>query len=150
MVAPPLERLVTEYALFRLDSPAVADAIAGRSSAGDEASLLAMQLAEERETLDYRAQEFGVKRTDRRQWEKARTPVTARIAESEKRLANLTRTDTLTGLGTGEVLREQWVGLNLSRQAAILRTLIAPVTIAAGVRGARALDPDRVQVTWLL
>ncbi|WP_091366268.1 hypothetical protein [Geodermatophilus telluris] len=68
----------------------------------------------------------------------------------EKRLAKLTRTDTLTGLGTGEVLREQWAGLNLSRQAAILRTLIAHVTIGPGVRGARALDPDRVQVTWLL
>ncbi len=150
MVAPPLEQLVTDYALFRLDSPAVADAIAGRDSADDEASRLAGLLAEERETLDYLAEEFGARRIDRRQWEKARTPVAARIAELEKRLAKLTRTDTLTGLGTGEVLREQWAGLNLSRQAAILRTLIAHVTIAPGTRGARALDPDRVQVTWLL
>ncbi len=150
VVAPPLEQLVADYALFRLDSPAVADAITGRNSADDEASRLAEQLAEERETLDYLAEEFGARRIDRRQWEKARAPITARIADLEKQLAKLTRTDTLTGLGTGDALREQWAGLNLSRQAAILRTLIAHVTIAPGVRGARALDPDRVQVTWLL
>ena len=62
VVAPPLEQPVTDYALFRLDSPAVADAIAGRGSADDEASRLAGQLAEERETLDYLAEEFGARR----------------------------------------------------------------------------------------
>lgn len=150
VVAPPLEELVTAYALFRLDSPAIADAVAGRGSADAEASRLSAELAEERETLDYLAEEFGTRRIDRRQWEKARVPVERRIADLEVRLSRITRTDALTGLRTGEALRRQWAELNLDRQAAILRTLIGSITIAPGTRGARALDPDRVQVSWRL
>ncbi|QNG35215.1 recombinase family protein [Geodermatophilaceae bacterium NBWT11] len=150
VVAAPLEQLITDYALFRLDSPAVANAIAGRSSADEESSRLGEQLSQEREPLDYLAEEFGVARIDRRHWEKARRPVEGRVKDLEKRLGKVTRTDSLTGLGTGEALRDQWAGLNLSRQSAILRTLIAHITIAPGQRGARALDPDRAEVTWLL
>jgi site-specific DNA recombinase len=150
VVAPPLEELVTAYVLFRLDSPAVADAVAGRGSADAETAALSAELAQEREMLDYLAEEFGGRRIDRRQWEKARLPVETRVRDLEVRLSRITRTDTLTGLGTGDALREQWAGLNLDRQAAILRTLIAAVTIAPGTRGARALDPDRVEVSWRL
>ncbi|MCV2489363.1 zinc ribbon domain-containing protein, partial [Geodermatophilus sp. YIM 151500] len=150
VVAPPLEQLITDYALFRLDTPAVADAIAGRGSADAEASALAAELAEERETLDYLAEQFGTRRIDRRQWEKARVPVEARVQTLEARLSRITRTDALTGLGTGDTLRRNWSALNLDRQAAILRTLIASITIAPGTRGAQALDPDRVQVSWRL
>ena len=48
-------------------------------------------------------------------------------------------------IGTGAQLRDSWSTLNLDRQSAIMRTLIAHVVIAPGVQGARNLDPDRVQ-----
>jgi site-specific DNA recombinase len=150
VVAPPLEELVAAYALHRLDSPALADAIAGRTSADAEASALSQELAEDRERLDYLADQWAAKKLDNRQWERARRPIEARIEVAEGRLAQLIRTDTLTGLGTGEELRRRWADLNLDRQAAILRTLIGSITIAPGVRGARALDPDRVEVNWRL
>ncbi|MGY2065566.1 recombinase family protein [Blastococcus sp. SYSU DS0619] len=150
VVALPLEQLVTDYALFRLDSPAVADAIAGRGSADAEASALAAELAEERETLDYLAEQFGTRRIDRRQWEKARVPVESRVQTLERRLAQITRTDALTGLGNGDTLRRNWSALNLDRQAAILSALVASISIAPGTRGAQALNPDRVQVSWRL
>ncbi|TFV66151.1 recombinase family protein [Blastococcus sp. CT_GayMR20] len=150
VTAPPLEALLTEYVLIRLDSPAVADAIAGRGSGDAEASRLSAELAEDRETLDYLAEQFGSRKIDRRQWEKARGPVESRIADTERRLTRITRTDTLTGLGTGDQLRRGWIRLNLDRQAAILRTLIGSITIGPGKAGAQALDPDRVQVSWLL
>lgn len=150
VVAPPLEDLVTQYALHRLDSPAVAEAVAGRAAADDEARRLSDDVAEDRQRLDYLADQWAAKQIDNRQWERARRPIEARIKATEDRLARLTRTDTLTGLGTGQELRRRWAALNLDRQAAILRTLIASVTIRPGVRGARALDPDRVEVSWRL
>lgn len=150
VVAPPLEELITAYALFRLDSPAVADAIAGRGSADVETSRLSTELAQERETLDYLTDEFTSGRIDRRQWERARLTVNARVGDLEVRLSRITRTDTLTGLGAGNALREQWAGLNLDRQVAVVRTLIASITVGPGTQGARALDPDRVEVSWRL
>jgi site-specific DNA recombinase len=150
VVAPPLEELVTDYALYRLNSPAVADAIAGRGSADTEVSRLSAELGEERETLEYLAEQFGAGGITRRKWEAARGPVAKRVEDLEKRLGRINRTDTLTGLGTGEDLRRTWAGLNLDRQAAILRTPVTSITIAPGTRGARALDPDRVQVSWRL
>jgi hypothetical protein len=148
VVAPPLEELVTAYALHRLDSPAVADAVAGRTSA--EAAKLAAELAEDRERLDYLTDQWASKKLNNRQWERARRPIEARIEATESRLAQMTSTHTLTGLGTGEELRRRWAKLNLDRQAAILRTLVGSITIHPGVRGARALNPDRVEVSWRL
>jgi DNA invertase Pin-like site-specific DNA recombinase len=150
VVAPPLEELVTDYALYRLDSPAVADAIAGRGSADAEITRLSGELAEAKQTLEYLAEQFGSGSISRREWEAARVPVAKRVEHLAAQLSRINRTDTLTGLGTGEELRTQWVELNLDRQAAILRTLIASITIGPGIRGARALDPDRVQVSWRL
>ncbi len=150
VVAAPLEQLVTDYALYRLDSPAVADAIAGRGSADAEVSRLSSELAEAKEAQDYLAKQFGTGAISSQEWEAARSPLDKRVKDAETRLSRVNRTDTLTGLGTGEDLRRQWAELNLDRQAAILRTLIANITIGPGTRGARALDPDRVQVSWRL
>jgi site-specific DNA recombinase len=150
VVAAPLEELVTDYALFRLDSPAIADAVAGRGSADERTTALGAQLSEEREALEYLAEQFGAGAIDRREWEAARRPIRTRVEGLERQLAAITRTDALTGLGPGDSLREQWAQLNLDRQAAILRTLITSITIASGIRGAQRFDPDRAQVTWRL
>ena len=150
VVAGPLEELVTEMVLFRLDSPAVADALTGKGSADAETARLSAEVAEDRETLDYLAEQFGTRQIDRRQWEKARRPIEARITAAERTLARVTNTDALTGLGSGQELRRRWAGLNLDRQVAIVRTLIGTITIKPGARGARALDPEQVEVSWLL
>ncbi|WP_347058466.1 recombinase family protein [Blastococcus sp. HT6-30] len=150
VVAGPLEELITDYALFRLDSPALADALAGRDSADKETSALGQQLAQARETLEYLAEQFGAGEIDRREWEAARRPVRTRAENVERQLAAVTRTDALTGLGTGDALRVQWAQLNFDRQAAILRTLITTITIGSGARGAQRFNPDRAQVTWRL
>jgi hypothetical protein len=150
VVAGPLEELIADYALFRLDSPEVADAIAGRDSADEQTSALGQQLAEAREALEYLAEQFGAGEIERREWEAARRPIRARVERLERQLAAITRTDALTGLGTGDTLRAQWAELNMDRQAAILRTLITSVTIGPGARGAQRFDPDRAQVSWRL
>ncbi|MCU1615915.1 MAG: serine recombinase [Frankiales bacterium] len=79
VVAGPLEDLIADYALFRLDSPQVADAIAGRDSADEQTSALGQQLAEARETLEYLAEQFGAGEIEHREWEAARRPIRARV-----------------------------------------------------------------------
>jgi len=79
----------------------------------------------------------------------AAVPIEARIADAQRRLSRLTRTDALNGLASGEdALAAQWATLNLTRQAAIVETLISFATVAAGQPGVRAFDPARVSVSW--
>jgi len=79
VVAPPLEEMVSEYVLLRLDSRALSHAIAGRSSDNEDAARLQAEVAEDRERLDYLTDEWAAKKLDNRQWERARRPIEARI-----------------------------------------------------------------------
>ena len=63
----------------------------------------------------------------------------------------MTRSDTLAGLvGNGAQLRAQWATLNLTRQAAIVNAVVDRTIIAAGVSGARTVDPARIDIVWRL
>ena len=65
----------------------------------------------------------------------ARRPIEDRIADAEKRLARMTRTDTLTGLvGNGTALRSQWDDLILTRQHAIITAVMDHAVVAPGAR----------------
>lgn len=151
VVADPVDQLVTDYVLFRLDTPELADALAGRAAADERAAGLSAQLAADREQLDELAGLFAARSITSREWMSARNPIEARIADTQRRLAQLTATDALAGwTGNGGQLRDQWSSLNLSRQAAIVRAVVDRVIIHPGQLGARTLDPDRVQPFWRL
>ncbi|KQS56661.1 hypothetical protein ASG36_16480 [Geodermatophilus sp. Leaf369] len=150
ITAPPLEELVIAYVLHRLDSPALADSIAGRSASDAEAAALTVQLAADQDRLDYLARQWAAKKISTREWEQARTVVEGQVKAVQRQLSQLTGTDALTGLGVGGELRSRWTGLNLDRQAAIVRTLITHITIGPGTPGARSLNPDRAEVAWRL
>lgn len=69
--------------------------------------------------------------------------------ERKRQLAAATQTDALLGLpGQAQQLRDQWAGLTLTRQAAIVRALLDHVVIAPGTPGARSLDLNRVRPVW--
>lgn len=150
VVAPPLEKLVAAMVLHRLDSPAMAKVLAGHGSADVETAQLAEALADDETQLDELATMWAQKHLSTREWEAAKGPIKHRIDTTKRRLTQITRTDALDGLGTGEQLQQKWAGLNLDRQAAIVRTLVTHVTIAAGTPGARTLDQERIDVAWRL
>jgi len=94
---------------------------------------------------------WAAKKIDTAGWLRARGDLEARIRDTETKLARLTRSDALAGLvGNGEQLRAAWDGLNLTRQAAIVRAVLDHAVIGPGALGARTLDPHRVQPVWRL
>ena len=151
VVAEPLEELVTAAVLFRLDTPDLAGALAGKAEADGEASKLVGLVSEDRGRLDELATMFAKTLIDGREWLTAKQPIIERIEEYERRVGRLTRTDALGGLaGNGEALAVEWPELDLSRQVAIVKAVLDHVVISPGSRGARTLDPARVDLVWRL
>ena len=151
VVAAPLEQLVADAVIYRLDTPELADTLAGRAAATTGSDTAAEELAEDRRRLDELAGFYAAGRIRAHEWFTARTAIEARVRDSERRLARAAGTSVLTGLvGHGGALREQWGTLNLDRQVAIVRTVLADAVIAAGTPGARSLDPARVMPRWAL
>jgi DNA invertase Pin-like site-specific DNA recombinase len=151
VVADPLERLIADAVLYRLDTPELADALAGRNSADHRTQELSAIVDQAQEQLEELAAAHGAQQFTMREWMKAREPVEQRQRAAQRQLAALTRTDALTGLvGHGEALRASWSTLNLSRQHTISKALIEHVSIGPGQPGVRSFDRDRVNVMWRL
>ena len=68
VVAEPLEALVTEAVLYRLDTPELADALAGRSRADAEAAGLADAIAADRAQLHELAALYADRQIAVREW----------------------------------------------------------------------------------
>ena len=151
IVAGPLEELVTAAVLYRLDTPELADALAGRAAQDEQAAALADAVAADREQLDELARLYAERAIPAREWLAARNPIEERVQAGEKRLGRMTRSETLTGLvGNAERLRGEWAELNLTRQHAIITAVLDHVVISPGVSGAREVDPDRADPVWRL
>jgi site-specific DNA recombinase len=149
VVAEPLEMLVTEAVLDRLDSPQLAATLAGRVSERADASGLADALASDQKQLDELAAMLGKGEMTAREWRTARDQVDKRMTDRKRQLAAATQTDALLGLpGQAQQLRDQWAGLTLTRQAAVVRALLDHIVIQPGTPGARSLDLDRVRPVW--
>jgi DNA invertase Pin-like site-specific DNA recombinase len=151
VVAQPVEELVVAAVLYRLDTAELADALTGRVRADTEAAGLADDIAADRALLDELAGLYANRDIGVREWMAARRPIEDRIADTEKRLARRTRSDTLTGLvGNGEALRARWDDLNLTRQHAIIAAVLDHAVVAPGIHGSRQFDPNRIEPTWRL
>lgn len=151
VVADPLERLLADAVVWRLDTPALADALAGRAAKDEQAAAMAERLSTDKAQLDELATVYAARAITMREWMAARKPIEARISDAERRLSRATRADAIHGLvGNGDALRAQWASLNLDRQHAIVAAILDRAVIAAGTPGARSLDPARVQAVWRL
>jgi len=151
VTADPLERLIADAVIYRLDTPALADALAGRAAADDQIAAVAERLSEDKTQLDELAAAYATRAITMREWMAARRAIEDRINDAERRLARATRTDALRGLvGNGDLLRTQWAELNLGRQCAIVAAILDHAIIDPGVPGARSLDRDRVRPVWRL
>lgn len=149
ITADPLERLIADYVLFRLDTTELADTLAGRSSADERTQELTRALDADQEQLEELAEAYAAKTITMREWMIAKKPIQQRLDSLQRQLGQITRTSALTGLvGNGQELGRSWSGLNLSRQHAIVAALVDHIVIRPGSPGARALDPARVDVVW--
>jgi len=149
VVAAPVEEMVAEMVLYRLDTPALSMLL----TAGDDSPSsvqLRDALAEDQAQLAELAGIYAAKAITAKEWMLARTPIEARIRQHETALAQQVNASALTDLiGHGGTLRAAWSTLNLDRQAAIIKAILAHVEILPGVNGARSVDPARVRPVWL-
>jgi DNA invertase Pin-like site-specific DNA recombinase len=151
IVAGPVEEWLAEAVLMRLDSPAMADALAGRAAADDRQAALMVELDGDQAQMRELAEMWAAKTISSAEWKSAREPIEARIHATERQLSQLTGTQTLDGLvGNGDQLRHSWEGLNLTRQAAIVAAVLDYATIAPGSPAASSVDPNRIIPTWRL
>jgi DNA invertase Pin-like site-specific DNA recombinase len=151
VVAAPVETLIAEGVLYRLDTDELADALAGRAAKDEALSAIAAQLAEDQDQLRELATAYGDKLITMREWMDAKKPIEARIETGQRRISRATHSDALHGLpGNGAALRATWDTLNLTRQAAIIAAVLDHAVIGPGTPGARALDPARVRPIWRL
>jgi site-specific DNA recombinase len=151
ITADPLERFLEEAVLQRLDSPALAAALAGRAESDEQAAALAANLAADQERLDELATMYAAGDISRREWMTARSSIEARRSATERSLNRTLRTDNLTGLiGNGSALRATWTTLNLPRQHAIISAVLAHAVIHPARPEIRRFDHNRIEPAWRL
>lgn len=151
VVAQPVEEWITEAVLLRLDTPAMADALAGRAAADERHAAILRELEADQAQMLELSEMWATKQISSVEWKAAREPIEARIREAERQLSTFTGTSALAGLvGNSAALRAEWESLNLTRQAAIIGAVVDYATIAPGTPGSRTLDPSRIIPTWRL
>ncbi len=150
VVAEPLEDLITQAVLMRLDTAELSDALHG-AGVSPEMDAIRDALAEDEEQLRQLAALHGAKGITLMEWVEARNPIQARIEKAKRQIAGEMNAGALMELaGTGEELRSRWTSMTLGQQVAVVRALVDLVVILPGVSGARELDINRVQPQWLL
>jgi site-specific DNA recombinase len=149
VVADPLEQLVAASVLFRLDTPELADTLAGRIAANEQAASLSETLAADQRQMAELAEMYAAREIGRSEWVTARKPIEARAADAERRLARMTRSDALAGIvGNGQALQATWSELNLSRQNAIVKAVLDHAVVAPSSTRGSVFDPERVDLVW--
>lgn len=150
-MAQPVEDLLAEAVLLRLDTPQLAEALIGRYRAKENTADLITEIESDRNQISELARLYGDKRITSSEWIVARDQIDSRVRKSQQRLAQFSSHGDLAAvIGRGEELRSKWSGLDLGRQVAIVRTLVDYVTILPGAKGSHALDPNRVEIVWRL
>jgi site-specific DNA recombinase len=149
--AEPVEQLICESVLHRLDTPEFVAQLAGEGSSEGEAAALSQQIIEDQAQLDELATLYAEREIRASEWKTARKVIEARQRTAQRRLARLKGTSTLDGLAySGSELRRQWAALDLNRQRAIVEAVMDHAIVGPGQRGGNTFDRDRVRPVWRL
>jgi hypothetical protein len=148
VLAEPLEELVAEAVTWRLDSPELAAALAGKAEQA-AAEDVAGELAGDEAQLEELAGAYGEKAITLREYLAARKPIEARIATARKQLSRATGTVALEGyVGHSQRLRDAWAEMTIPRRQAVIGAVLDRLVISEAVRGRNRFDPDRVSPVW--
>lgn len=146
----PVDDLVTGMVLYRLDSPAVAGALAGRTSPADDDEDIHERILGYESRLEEASSMFAEGEIDRKELVAIRRQIGGQLDRLRARMAmNETRLTLTTLVEEGSDLASMWEGLDQGRRRQILRALIDEVRIKkATKRGSNKVDLNRVEVRW--
>jgi len=147
--ADPLEQLVAEALLYRLDSPELAAALNGQRSQAPDAARFRSEVEETQAQLAELGEAYANKQIGMPELIAARKVIETRLDSARKQLAKLTRTNAVEEyVGHADTLRERWNQLDLSRQHAIVEAIIERLVIASARPGYNRFDENRVTPSW--
>ena len=150
ILADPVEQLVSEAVLIRLDSAELAAGWAGQVEQSDTDGITARLDADEAQ-LDELATAYGRKQISLREYLRAREPIESRIDTARRELSRSGGTVSVREfVGHADRLRAVWDEMPIERRQAVIGAILDRVTIAPGVRGRNRFDPERVSPTWKL
>lgn len=148
--AEKLEAWIADAVLYRLDSPALVEALTSHTNSSEVATL-GDKIAGDVAQLNDLADMWSDGEISREEWKRSRDRIEARLQGNRRTLARLTHRDAIENyVGRGDVLRTQWDTLNLSQQAAIVKAVMEYATILPATTTRRGLDPARVDPHWRL
>ncbi len=151
ILSDALEALIVEAVLYRLDTPELAAALAGKATADAEAEAAHASVAQDRAQLEELARAYGERQVTFAEYLAARKPIEARIEAGARKVSRLTQTTAIaTHVGDGAALRAAWADLPLTRQRAIVAAVLDRAVVRSAVRGRAYFDPDRVDPVWRL
>lgn len=149
VLAEPVEDLVAEAVLYRLDTPELAAALAGAAQADAATAAEHDALSRDQSQLEALARAYGERQITFAEFLAARKPIEARIESAKRKISRLTRTTAIeTYVGASSALRDAWRDLPLTRQRAIVEALLDRAVVSPAVRGRTRFDPDRVEPVW--
>jgi len=151
IVAAPVEEWLSEAVLLRLDTPVMADALAGKLADDEHHAALMTERTGHLQQMDELRQLWTDRQISTAEWIPARNEIEGRIEAVDRQLQHILGSNTLDGLvGQGSELRQRWESLNLSRQNAIMRAVLDYATITPGIPNVRVFTPERIVPTWRL
>ena len=145
VIAKPIEELVTEAVLQRLEVSALGRPVKKKKSkkADDPEAVL----VEVDARLDELAEMFAAGEMTRRQVQVARKSLDDRREVALCRVVADSGTEALAGM-TGVEAREAWDAAPLDRQRAVLAAIIDRVAIEPAQRQGQRFDPNRLDIEW--
>ena len=151
ITAEPVEALIAEAVLYRLDTPELAAALAGAAGQDAEADAAHASVAADRAQLEELATAYGDRQITFPEFLAARKPIETRIEAGQRKVSRLTQTTAIAGhVGDSAALRAIWKDLPLTRQRPIIEAVLDRAIVRPAVRGRTRFDPDRVEPVWRL
>lgn len=151
----PVEELVIDCLMYRLDTPELGDLIAGTKSA----SPALKQLMRERDDQAQRLQEilnlYSTGEMTFSEYKTAKTTAQARLDALGRELDKKSSKTTLANIPAGQTVREAWDKADLMWRRQLVDTLIEKVLIDPRIKGQGfpkwrqyRFDPDLVRIIW--
>jgi site-specific DNA recombinase len=147
--AEPIEEFIAAAILERLDSPALAAALAGAAEADAATAAEHRALREDEDQLAGLARQWADRSITSPEWRTARDIIEARITTTRRKIERLSRSSAIDAfVGHSSQLRATWATLPLDRQRSIVSAVLDRAVVRPAVPGRATFDPDRIEPLW--
>jgi hypothetical protein len=155
--AVPLEHFIVEQVLYRLDTPELGKLL---SESSDNSELTAK--LNERETITERigglVDDYASGLLTKHELARAKGVAEAQLAEANKDISRLNRSNVGATINVGETLRQSWENNDLEWRRRLIQTVVKRVTVLASHKKPKYLmgdklwrfDAEAIQIEWIV